>query len=77
MAESAAVRQVVGGDIPVRTSLLQSNPYLRDPDMRKAALRVSAATSSAVEGIRKPFMKASPAKVAKPARLSKRASSAK
>jgi hypothetical protein len=36
-------------------SLLATNPYLRDPQARKKALRVSAASSSAVEGIRKPF----------------------
>lgn len=36
-------------------TLLQQNPYLRDPAKRRAALRVSAASSSAVEGIRKPF----------------------
>lgn len=36
-------------------TLLQQNPYLRDPVARRAALRVSAASSSAVEGIRKPF----------------------
>jgi len=37
------------------TSLLHSNIYVRDPAKREAALRVSAASSSAVEGIRKPF----------------------
>jgi hypothetical protein len=37
------------------TSLLQQNPWLRDPIKREAALRVSAASSSAIEGIRKPF----------------------
>ena len=37
------------------TSLLHTNVYVRDPARRKAALRVSAASSSAVEGIRKPF----------------------
>lgn len=36
-------------------SLLQQNPWLRDPAMRAKAMRVSAASSSAVEGIRKPF----------------------
>lgn len=36
-------------------TLLQQNPYLRDQAKRRAALRVSAASSSAVEGIRKPF----------------------
>lgn len=36
-------------------SLLTTNPYLRDPKARRTALRVSAASSSAIEGIRKPF----------------------
>lgn len=38
-------------------SLKESNPYLRSRTeaTRKAALRVSAKTSSAVEGIRAPF----------------------
>jgi len=35
--------------------LLATNPYLRDPQTRKKALRISAASSSAVEGIRMPF----------------------
>jgi hypothetical protein len=38
-------------------TLKQSNPYLRSAAARKAALRVSAQTSSAVEGIRAPFAK--------------------
>ncbi len=33
-------------------SLIESNPYLGDPEERRAALRVSVASSSAVEGIR-------------------------
>jgi hypothetical protein len=37
--------------------LKQSNPYLKSAADRKAALRVSAQTSSAVEGIRAPFAK--------------------
>lgn len=39
----------------MRPPLLSDNPYLRDPATRDAALLVSAASSSAVEGIRKPF----------------------
>jgi hypothetical protein len=35
----------------------QSNPYLKSAAARKAALRISAQTSSAVEGIRAPFAK--------------------
>lgn len=38
-------------------SLLTTNPFLRDPKVRRVALEVSAASSSAVEGIRKPFAK--------------------
>lgn len=48
--------------------LLQSNPYLRDPVARRAALRVSAASSSAVEGIRKPFADSKPLTVPAPSR---------
>jgi hypothetical protein len=38
-------------------TLKESNPYLRNRSetARKAALRISAETSSAVEGIRAPF----------------------
>jgi len=36
-------------------SLKQSNPYLKSASAPKAALRVSAKTSSAVEGIHAPF----------------------
>ena len=40
-----------------RMTLKESNPYLRSRTeaSRKAALRISAKTSSAVEGIRAPF----------------------
>jgi hypothetical protein len=37
--------------------LKQSNPYLKSAADRKVALRISAETSSAVEGIRAPFAK--------------------
>lgn len=36
-------------------TLKQSNPYLKSAVARRAALRISAQTSSAVEGIRAPF----------------------
>jgi len=36
-------------------TLKQSNPHLKSAAARKKALRVSAQTSSAVEGIRAPF----------------------
>jgi len=38
-------------------TLKQSNPHLKSAAIRKAALRISAQTSSAVEGIRAPFAK--------------------
>ncbi|MCA3215248.1 MAG: hypothetical protein ING39_07510 [Burkholderiales bacterium] len=38
-------------------TLKQSNPHLKSAAARRAALRVSAQTSSAVEGIRAPFSK--------------------
>jgi hypothetical protein len=42
-------------------TLKQSNPHLRSAAIRKAALRVSAQSSSAVEGIKAPFTKAASA----------------
>ena len=38
-------------------TLKQSNPHLKSAAARRAALRISAQTSSAVEGIRSPFAK--------------------
>jgi hypothetical protein len=38
-------------------NLKQSNPHLKSTAVRKSGLRVSAASSSAVEGIRAPFAK--------------------
>lgn len=35
--------------------LLSSNPHLRDAATRKKSVRLAAASSSAVEGIRRPF----------------------
>jgi len=35
-------------------SLAETNSYLLDPKIREAALRRSAASSSAVEGVRRP-----------------------
>lgn len=43
-------------------TLSRSNPHLRSAAIRKTALRRSAQTSSAVEGIRAPFAKAKGAK---------------
>lgn len=53
-------------------TLLTTNPYLRDARARKRALRVSAASSSAVEGIYKPFAKRN-SKVAVSAKATPRA----
>lgn len=36
--------------------LSASNAYLRDPETRKEGLWLSAKTSSAIEGIRRPFV---------------------
>ena len=60
--------------LDMAATLLQQNPYLRDPAKRRAALRVSAASSSAVEGIRKPFASGKPLTEAAPTH--KRAKSA-
>jgi hypothetical protein len=38
-----------------KKTLAETNPYLRDPEVRKRLLFNSAKTSSAVEGIRAPF----------------------
>jgi len=38
-----------------KKTLAETNPYLRDPEMRKRLQFNSAKTSSAVEGIRAPF----------------------
>lgn len=45
--------------------LSASNPYLRDPVVRKESLWVSAKTSSAVEGIHQPFSKDAPPTVSR------------
>lgn len=55
-------------------SLLLENPWLRDEVKRKSALHRSAASSSAVEGIVKPFTQ--PAKHIRPAAPRKSATSA-
>lgn len=39
----------------MKTSLRDSNPWLRDPGRRAELLRISAASSSAIEGIVQPF----------------------
>lgn len=41
--------------LDMAATLLQQNPYLRDPKTREESIRVAVSTSSAVEGIRKPF----------------------
>ena len=40
------------------TKLSHTNPYLRDPAMRKRGLLISVASSSAIEGIHAPFKNA-------------------
>jgi hypothetical protein len=45
--------------------LSATNPYLRDPAIRKESLWVAAKTSSVVEGIRRPFSKAASRKVSR------------
>jgi hypothetical protein len=43
--------------LSVSKKLSASNPYLRDPVVRKESLWVSAKSSSAIEGIHHPFSK--------------------
>ena len=50
-----AIALTMAYDYFMSASLLKTNPYLRDPKARAAALRISAASSSAIEGIRRPF----------------------
>ena len=50
-----AIALAMGYDYFMSVSLLKTNPYLRDPKARAAALRIAAASSSAIEGIHKPF----------------------
>ena len=40
-----------------KKTLAESNPYLRDPELRKRLMFISAASSSAIEGIHAPFKK--------------------
>ena len=47
----------IRGWVDMAATLLEQNPWLRDPKQREALLRASAASSSAVEGIHKPFAK--------------------
>jgi hypothetical protein len=50
----------------MKKALLQTNPWLRDPNQRAALLRISAASSSAVEGIFSPFRDDVPEEVKSP-----------
>jgi Fic family protein len=34
-----------------KKSLLETNPYLKDPELRDALIRISVASSSAIEGV--------------------------
>lgn len=49
----------LGDNRDMKTSLQNSNPWLLEPGRRAELLRVSAASSSAIEGIVKPFSDAS------------------
>jgi len=44
-----------------KKSLLETNPYLKDPELRKALLELSAASSTAVEGVLTKYPKLSKA----------------
>ena len=57
VAPSTAAYGLASSRKLLRMSLRNSNPYLKSPSNSKAALRMSARTSSAVEGIRAPFDK--------------------
>jgi hypothetical protein len=35
-----------------KKSLLETNPYLKDPELRAALIEISVASSTAVEGVR-------------------------
>jgi hypothetical protein len=41
-----------------RKSLIKTNPYLKNPAERRALLYASVVTSSAIEGVKLPGMKA-------------------
>jgi hypothetical protein len=49
-------------------SLLECNVWLRDPRRREAAMRLSAASSSAIEGIFRPFRNMDADTVKRPSR---------
>ena len=52
----------------MKGSLLECNVWLRDPKRREAAMRLSAASSSAIEGIFKPFRNMDAETVKRPSR---------
>jgi len=52
----------------MKPSLRSSNPWLREPARRAELLRVSAASSSAVEGIVEPFRDKTLGSTTRPAR---------
>lgn len=52
----------------MKGSLLDSNPWLREPGRRAELMRVSVASSSAIEGIVKPFREKATSTVTRPAR---------
>ena len=63
----------VGYDLRMATNLASSNPYLRDPRTRKKSVRMAAASSSAVEGIRRPFAEPTKPLTARPRKRPKSA----
>jgi hypothetical protein len=52
----------------MKDSLLECNVWLRDPKQREAAMRLSAASSSAIEGIFQPFRNMDTETVKRPSR---------
>ncbi|HRQ66273.1 MAG TPA: hypothetical protein PKZ76_15660 [Xanthomonadaceae bacterium] len=59
----------------MKSSLLNTNPWLLEPARRAALLRQSAASSSAIEGIVKPFRAESARTVSHARRLTRAKSS--
>jgi len=45
--------------MPKKKSLIETNPYLKDPQLRKELISLSANSSTAVEGIRTKYPKLS------------------
>lgn len=52
----SAIPASLGDNGSMKSSLQNSNPWLLEPGRRAELLRLSAASSSAIEGIVKPFL---------------------